>query len=303
MEGPDQRSSIPAQALPFKNSSSSASGEANPSRHVLHAPVPCRPQPIKSSPVTLPWPLSESSDWLSVAAAGIPVQPSPKHNRLRFPNLIPTSQHASHSSSRRQGSGSQWHKQSKSQPHAKEPTVVFRLRDMSENVGSQTKPKEKKEIPPSEAEGISGERLRVTCDGPLDLSDRGKSKSGQTPRDDSPLVREILQMSPDNVKTKPPPPYVPLSSPSPAATRSTSSTSPVRQEKEPSNDRNHKVTGHGTMILPQQVISKQEKKEEVNGKIDQNNGKKVPVLTISLRPGKKTLIYMRIGICTFTVSR
>ncbi|CAK6970878.1 LOW QUALITY PROTEIN: RBBP8 N-terminal-like protein [Scomber scombrus] len=275
MEGPDQRSSIPGQALPFKNSSSSTSGEANPSRHVLHAPVPCRPQPIKSSPVTLPWPLSESSDWMSMAAAGtgMLVQPSPKLNRLRFPNLIPTSQHASHTSSRRQGSGSHWHKQSKTQPHANEPTVLFRLRDMSENVGSQTKPKEKKEIPPSKAEGISGEGLRETYEGPLDLSDRGKSNSGQTPKDDSPLVREILlRKSPDNVKTKPPPPYVPVSSPSPATTRSTYSTSPLRQEKEPSNGQNHKV------------ISKQEKKEDVNGKTDQNNVKKVPVLTISLRP-------------------
>lgn len=38
------------------------------------------------------------------------------------------------------------------------------------------------------------------------------------------------------------------------------------------------------MVLSQQVIKEQEQKEEVNGKTD---GKKVPILTISLRPGKE----------------
>eukprot|EP00064_Thunnus_orientalis_P015744 superscaffoldBa00002980_g15802 len=254
-----------------------ASGEINPSRHVLHAPVPCRPHPVKSSSVTIPWPLSETSDWMSMAAGGtgLSVQPSPKLNRTCFPNLIPTSQHASHSIPRGQVSGSHWHKQSNSQPHAKEPTVVFRLRSMSEHAGSQTKPKEKKEIPPSKAERVSGEGLREAYEGPLDLSDQGKSKSSHPPRGDSPLVlqgEESLQKSPDkDVKTNPAA-HVPVSSTSPAIPRSSSSTPPVKQEKEPSNDQNHKV------------IKEQEKKEEMNGKTDQSNGKKVPVLTISLRP-------------------
>lgn len=43
---------------------------------------------------------------------------------------------------------------------------------------------------------------------------------------------------------------------------------------------------HGLMVLSQQVIKEQEQKEEVNGKTDQSSEKKVPVLTISLRPGK-----------------
>ncbi|XP_044207373.1 uncharacterized protein rbbp8l [Thunnus albacares] len=277
VEGLDQQSSIPPQALLLKNSSSSASGEMNPSRHVLHAPVPCRPQPVKSSSVTIPWPLSETSDWMSMAAGGtgLSVQPSPKLNRTCFPNLIPTSQHASHSSPRGQVSGSHWHKQSNSQPYAKEPTVVFRLRSMSEHAGSQTKPKEKKEIPPSKAERVSGEGLREAYEGPLDLSDQGKSKSSHPPRGDSPLVlqgEESLQKSPDkDVKTNPAA-HVPVSSTSPAVPRSSSSTPPVKQEKEPYSDQNHKV------------IKEQEKKEEMNGKTDQSNGKKVPVLTISLRP-------------------
>ncbi|XP_044068007.1 DNA endonuclease RBBP8 isoform X5 [Siniperca chuatsi] len=256
VEGPDQRSSIPPQ-------------EVNSSRHVLHSPVPCRPQPIKSSPVTLPWPLSESSDWVTAAAAGtrLVVQP----NLPRFPNLVPTSQHAS---PRRQVFGSSWHKQSTPQPPAKEPTVLFRLRSLSEHVESQTKPQEKKENPPPNAERVSGEGLREAYEGPLDLSDRGTSKSSQTPRDDSPLALqggERVQKSPDKDMKTNPPAHGPVSSPSPVVPLSSSSTQ--QQEGEPPSDHNHK-----------QVIKEQQQKEEVNGETNQNNDKKVPVLTISLRP-------------------
>lgn len=54
------------------------------------------------------------------------------------------------------------------------------------------------------------------------------------------------------------------------------------------------------MVLSQQVkeVKEQEQKEEVNGKTDQNNRKKVPVLTISLRPGKE-LGFMCICLCTY----
>ncbi|XP_071329511.1 RBBP8 N-terminal-like protein isoform X3 [Trachinotus anak] len=273
----DQRPSIPPQALLLKNSCSSVGGEVNSSRHVLHTPVPCRPQPIKSSPLTLPWPLSESSDWLSVAAAGTSqvMQPSSKQNLPRFPNLIPISQDASH---RKQVSGSPWSKHSTPQPTVKEPTVVFRLRSVSEHVESQIKPQDKKEIQPTKAEKVSGEGLREMYEGPLDLSDRGKSKSSQTPRDDSPSALqggERLQKSPDkDVKTNTYT-HVPVSSPSPVAQPSSSSSSslPVNQQEEgATTDHNDKV------------ITDQEQKEEVNRKTDQSSEKKVPVLTISLRP-------------------
>lgn len=207
---------------------------------MLHAPVPCRPQPIKSSPVTLPWHLSESSDWITPAApsTSLVVQPSPKPNLPRFPNLIPTSQHAS---PRRPVFGSPWHKQSNPQHHAKEPTVLFRLRSLSEHVESQTKPQEKKEIPPSKTERVSGEGLREVYEGPLDLSDRGKSKSSQMAKDDFPLALqggERVQMSPDqDVKTNPSA-HRPVSSPSPVVPPSSSST---QQEEEPTSDHNHKV--------------------------------------------------------------
>ncbi|XP_018534740.1 nucleoprotein TPR isoform X3 [Lates calcarifer] len=272
IEGLDQRLSIPPQALLLKHSSSSA-GEVNTSRHVLHTPVPCRPQPIKNS--TLPWPLSESSDWVTVAAAGTNqvIQPSSKPNMPRFPNLIPTNQHAS---PRRQVSGSPWNKHSTPQPPVKEPTVVFRLRTLSEHIESQIKPKEKKEIQPTKVEMVSGEGFKEMNEGPLDLSDRGKSKSSQKPRDDSPIVlqsEETVRKSPDkDVKTNLSA-QVPVSSPSPVVLPSSSSTPPVKQEEEPTSDHNHK-----------QVIKDQEQKEEVNGKADQSNEKKVPVLTISLRP-------------------
>ncbi|XP_028438441.1 RBBP8 N-terminal-like protein [Perca flavescens] len=272
----DQRSSIPPQA-PLKNYSFSTGGEVTPSRHVLHAPVPCRPQPTKSSPATVHWPFSESSDLVTAAASAtsLVAQPSSKTNLLRFPNLIPTSQHTS---SRSQVSGPPWHKQSTPQPPAKEPTVVFRLRNLSEqdvrDVECQSKTQEKKDIPPLKTERDSGE-LREAFDGPLDLSDHGKSKSSQMPTDDSPLALqtgERVQRCPD--KDGKANPHSPVSSPSPVVPPSCPSIPPVnQQEEESASDHNHKV------------IKEQEQKEEANGKTDQSgNEKKVPVLTISLHP-------------------
>lgn len=269
VEGLDQRSTILPQALLLKNSSSPSGGEVNPSRHVLHAPVPCRPQPIISSPVPFPWPSSESSDWVTAAAPGssLVVQPSPKPSLPRFPNLIPTGQHASSM----RVFGSPWHKQSTLQPIDKEPTVVFRLRSLTDHVESQTKHQEKKEILLSKTERVSTDGLREMCDAPLDLSDRGKSKSSQKPRDDSPLalqVGERVQMSLDKDGKGNPSTHGPVSSPSPVIPPSCSwtPTPPVKQQEESTTDQNHT-----------------EQREEVND-TDQSNGKKVPVLTISLRP-------------------
>lgn len=44
-------------------------------------------------------------------------------------------------------------------------------------------------------------------------------------------------------------------------------------------------------MLSLQEVKDEEQKEEVNGKMEQSNGKKVPVLTISLRPGKEHLLF------------
>ncbi|XP_026189116.1 DNA endonuclease RBBP8 isoform X3 [Mastacembelus armatus] len=272
VEALDQRTSVPPHPLLLKNVSSAAGGEVNHSRHVLHAPVPCRPQPIKSSPVAVPWPLSESCDWVSAAAAstGLLVQSSSKKTPSQFPSIIPTNQHTSPS---RQVFGSPWHNQSTPHPIVKEPTVVFRVRNVHEHVESQPKPQEKKEILSSKSEKIS-EGLRETYEGPLDLSDRGKSKSDQAPSDSALALQEgeRAQKSPERDVKANPSAHVPVSSPSPVAPSSCSSPPPVKEE-EPISDLNHK-----------QVIKEQEEKEELNGMTSQSNDKKVPVLTISLRP-------------------
>ncbi|XP_058499975.1 RBBP8 N-terminal-like protein isoform X1 [Solea solea] len=271
INGLDQRSSNAPQA---RNSSSSTSG-LNLGRHVLHTPVPCRPQPIRGSPISFPWALSESTDWVNLATAGTNqvMQPPSKPNIPRFPNLIPTSQHAN---SRRQAAfGSPWPKSSSPQSTAKEPTVVFRFRNLPEHHESQIKPQEKQESQPPKPESVSsGEELQETCEGPLDLSDRGKSKSSQAPRTDSPIAfqgGDRVQMSPD--KSTNPPVHMVVSSPSQVSLPSCSLTPPVKHlENHPTGDQNHKV------------IDDHEQQEEVNGKTEQSSEKRVPVLTISLRP-------------------
>uniref|UniRef100_A0A665VKE4 Retinoblastoma binding protein 8-like n=1 Tax=Echeneis naucrates TaxID=173247 RepID=A0A665VKE4_ECHNA len=176
----DQRSIVPPQTLLLKNSSSSTVAEVNPSRHVLHTPISCRPQLIESNPAALPWPLSESSDWRSVTATGTSqmIQPSSKPNQQRFPNLVQKSQHAS---SRKPVFEVPWSKHSTPLSPVKDPTGVFRLRSLSEDVERQSKPQDKKEIQPGKAERVSGQGLTEMYEGPLDLSDRGKSKCSQKP--------------------------------------------------------------------------------------------------------------------------
>ncbi|XP_034552256.1 flocculation protein FLO11 [Notolabrus celidotus] len=261
VEGLDHRSCLPPQTLPLKNSSSSSSGDLNPSRHVLHPPVPCRPQPIKSSPVSLPWPLSESTDWVSAPGSSLVIPPSPKSHPLRFPSIIQTGQQG-----RKPVFGSMWYKQGAVKPATKEPTVLFRLRSLTDHAESPTKPQERKDIQTQRTERGSADGHREACDGPLDLS-----KSIQTTTDYSPLTSrggERIHSSPDgevNLSAQRP-------ETSPAPSSSPSSSSPAKlHEKEPSPDHNHT-----------QEVSKQ--RGQLNGCTEQNNTKKVPVLTLSLRP-------------------
>ncbi|CAN9515913.1 unnamed protein product [Ophioblennius macclurei] len=259
IEGLDQRSSIPPQVL-LRNSSSSMSGEMKPSRHVLHVPVPCHPQQIKSSPVSLPWALSESSEWSSIASAATSstIPPPARLNMARFNNLIPNSQHVA---PRRQVFSQPWQKHSIPQSSPKEPTVVFRLGGLPDYAESQKRPAEKKENLPSKAEIASEKGPKEACDAPLDLSDRGKSRSGPPSR---------VQRSPDTAGC--PNSNTPVSSPSPIALHSSPCSSPAKQEQESTGDHNHKFD------------KEQEQNEEMNGKTDQSKEKKVPALTISLRP-------------------
>lgn len=232
---------MPPQAVLHKNSSSSTSGEANPSRHVLHTPVPCRPQPVKNSPVS--WPMSETSDWVSVAGSSQLMRSSPRMNLPRFPNLVPINQHGN---SRKQVVGPTWSKPSNPQVSVKDPTVVLRLRSLPEHVDSQIKPQEKKEIQMPKPERVSGEGPKEIDEAPLDLSDRGKSKTGEIPRDDSssPLQGgERVQGPPDKDVNTNTFSRALLSSPSPVMFSSSSSSTPLgtQKEEEPTSNHNFKV--------------------------------------------------------------
>ncbi|XP_076023124.1 uncharacterized protein rbbp8l isoform X2 [Genypterus blacodes] len=288
VDGHVQRVSLHSQPLLPKTishssststSSSSHSVEGNPSRHVLHAPVPCRPQPIKSTAAAFPWSLSEAPDWVTLPGTPNPnlvLQPDPKLNLSRFPNLIPTNQQANHCSSRRQAFGQSWPRKSPPQPSTKEPTVVFRVSGLTEQAESQPMVQEKKETPPpTKSERVFGEGLKDAYDGPLDLSDRGRSKPSETQRNDMSLAQDgarAEERSPD--RKKDPSAHIPESSPSPLVIPSSSSTSPANQREEESpSDHNYK-----------EFNKDWKQKEEVNGKTEQTNEKKVPVLTISLRP-------------------
>ncbi|XP_074538360.1 uncharacterized protein rbbp8l [Halichoeres trimaculatus] len=251
-EGPDHRPLLP---LPLKSSSSS---DLNPSRCVPQPSVPCRPQPIKSSPVPLPWPLSESTDWVSAPGSGLVLPLSPKSQPLRFPSLVQTSQQG-----RKPGLGSLWHKQSAVKPAPREPTVLFRLKSLSESL----KPQERRE---TQTQKGSADGPRETCEGPLDLSERGKSKPNQTSTDHSPLTpreEERVHSSPDldpNLSAQRPEP-----SPVPPPSSSPSSPGNPQEEEGPDTDHSH-TEGSG-------------QREPLNRQSEQNN-KRVPVLTLSLRP-------------------
>ncbi|XP_029910714.1 RBBP8 N-terminal-like protein isoform X2 [Myripristis murdjan] len=293
VEGLDQRAPISPHLLlkniPHSSSSSSslASGEVNSSRHLLHAPVPCRPRPIKTTSVSIPWSLSETSDWVTLASSvgnTVVVQPNHKPNPPHFPNLIPTSQQANHCSSsaqvRRQVLGHPWPRHSPPQPLTKEQTVVLRVRGLLEQGESQPRAKEVKEVPtsPPKPEKAFGEGLKEVYEGPLDLSDRGRSKSSQASRDEPVHGGEIEEETSDRDTQANPSAHTPVcpflsSSPSspPVPSSSSSTAQPNKQQEQAFTDHNHK-------------LSKDKQMEETNGETDQTNGRKVPVLTKSLQP-------------------
>ncbi|XP_061888999.1 uncharacterized protein rbbp8l isoform X2 [Entelurus aequoreus] len=194
------------------------------SPHSLKAPVPCRPQPIKS---TFPWAIPESAAWAPMAGGSMVLHPYPKSGLPGFPNMVPTSQNGS-----LPGYGPQWHKA------VKEPTVVFRLKNPSEHAGQS---------PVAKTQDKKDAQHKDPCDGPLDLSDRGKSKTGQTPLawQEGLDRRRDKDVSPDASPSLP----------------------PVSQREEVPN---HKA------------VKEQEQNKAAQGKAEQS--KKVPTLTISLRP-------------------
>ncbi|XP_056156132.1 uncharacterized protein rbbp8l [Lampris incognitus] len=253
------------------SSSSSTPGDVNPSRHVLHAPVPCRPRPIKTGP----WPLSEAADWVTQTnstANSLVAQSNHKSSSLHFPTLA--SQQANHCSQtaqrRRQVLGQMWPRHSPLQSHPKEKVMVLRVRSLSEQEEGQARAPEKKAPWPTttssetpHAEGVFGVGLREENNAPLDLSDRGRSKSSQSPKGNKPLSVH----GGERVAAIPGSPSSSSSSPLLPSCPSTLSSS-LQQE-----------TGSGDHNLK----SVEGQAEEPDGKTDQAS-EKVPVLTISLQP-------------------
>lgn len=253
-------SSPPVKASP---SSLSPAVELHPpSRHILHAPVPCRPQPLRGTPVPLtPWlPLSELPDWATITGAS-------QCSKPRFPNLIPSQQH---SAVRRHALNQMWHKPGAA-ASTKEPTVVFRLRGGEQErparaPENQEKPENREKLEKQENEGQKEKksceeesRDLSECEGPLDLSDSGRSKPA--PRDSSPpggaVKTEEGQEERAEAEGEDSSAAAGSASPEPSAAVT------VKPEE------SHKL-----------VIKHLKQREDVNGKPD----KKVPVLTISLRP-------------------
>ncbi|XP_013770718.1 DNA endonuclease RBBP8 [Pundamilia nyererei] len=255
-----------------RRSSVPAAGDVRPGRHVVHAPVARHPQAINSNSGSLRWSLSESSDWITAGTNPV-VQTSPNPHSQHFHSLNPMRQQAS---PRRQVFSPPFPKQSSVQPPAREPTVVFRLTNLPEYVEIQTKPTEKTEKKENllpKVERVSEEGLKELNDGPLDLSDRGKSISSQVPKSDSSSALQDgtrVQKSPElEVNTNSSADIAESSSSSIVIPSSSCATT---EEQAPDKDPNHKV------------VREQDQKEEVNGKTDESKGKKVPILTLSLRP-------------------
>lgn len=182
VDGLEQQSCPMSPHTILKNPLSSS--EVNPSRHVLHAPVPCRPQPIKSNSVVLQWGSPPSTNQLMKASAKSPL--------LHLSNMTAGGQH---DNQKRQGFGHSWHRQTISKPS--EPTVLFRLKSLSENVGGQIQQHSKAESSPVMVEKVSADGAREVLDGPLDLSDRGKSKPSQSPSEFLPAGSGTELVSPD----------------------------------------------------------------------------------------------------------
>ncbi|XP_056879506.1 RBBP8 N-terminal-like protein isoform X2 [Takifugu flavidus] len=245
-EALDQQPLIFPQSLLVKNSTS---GEVKPSRHGFHVPLPCRPQPIKGSAVSLPW--------SSPPVNSLMMSPSPKSNMTPFPNLATAE-------SLHPGLMSVWHRQEAPKLNTTEQTVLFRLRSLPEHAEAQRNTVGKKEKPACWTERISAEAPKEVYEGPLDLSDRGRSTSPQSPRDYSPTAlpdAEPTQNTPD-LKTEP--------SAHRDISPSISLNSPLQeQEEEPAADCKSQV-------------SKEQK--ELHGMKEQSSDKKAPVFTISLHP-------------------
>lgn len=102
------------------------------------------------------------------------MSPSPKSHNTHFPNLATAD-------GLRSGLVSVWHKQGAPKLNSTEQTVLFRLRCLPEHTEAQRNTLGQKEKPACWTERISAEGPTEAYEGPLDLSDRGKSTANQSP--------------------------------------------------------------------------------------------------------------------------
>ncbi|XP_073679606.1 uncharacterized protein rbbp8l [Garra rufa] len=244
----------------------SLTSEERSNRQQIHAPVPFRPLPIKSGRLSIPWSLSDSTDWATVAAAssgvgsGIAVHPSqspiPSSNILRFPKLIqPSSNH-------------------QSRTHGPTPSGLrpWSRRHMSEHAESREKrvteavtaPPQWR-VPAAQSERIFGENLREEEEeAPLDLSESGRSKTKEKTHSQSDASSS--------------------SSSSPPATLSSSSQYPSSpQSDQQTTDNNTQQKEAQETCKDQEEVKKAERSPAAETSVGSEK-KKIPPLTISLQP-------------------
>uniref|UniRef100_A0A8C1KR89 Retinoblastoma binding protein 8-like n=1 Tax=Cyprinus carpio TaxID=7962 RepID=A0A8C1KR89_CYPCA len=262
--------SLPSPLSLLKNNPifSSVASEERSSRQQIHTPVPFRPLPIKTGRLSIPWSLSESTDWVTVAAggsgvgSGIAVHPSqnpiPSSNILRFPKLVPPS------------GGHQ------SRTHGPTPSGMrpWSRRNLSEHAESREKrvteavtapPQWKASATPPER--IFGEKLREDEEeAPLDLSESGRSKSKE---------KEKTQSQSDVSSS---------SSSSPPATLSSSSQCPSSpQSDQQTTDSNTQQEEARETCKEQEEVKEGETSTAAETSVSSEK-KKIPPLTISLQP-------------------
>lgn len=267
-------SSLPSPLLKNSPIFSSAASEERSTRQQIHAPVPFRPLPIKSGRLSIPWSLSDSIDWVSVAAAGSSVSSAlavhqsqtsiSSSNVLRFPKLVPPASLQSHLHGPTPTSLRPWSRRSLSEH------VESREKRVAETVTAQPQWK----VSASQPERIFGENLRENLreqdeEAPLDLSESGRSKSQEKEKIHS--QRDASSSSSS-------------SSSSPPATLSSSSQCPSSpQSDQQTADNNAQPEEAQERCKEQEEVKEDQPSPAAETSISTEN-KKVPSLTISLQP-------------------
>ncbi|KAI1892865.1 hypothetical protein AGOR_G00137920 [Albula goreensis] len=281
--------------LPYSSSTTSSPpgmGDEKPGRNILHAPLPYRPRPIKTARLSLPWPLPEQADWVTLAplcsvGGGVGLQPAPpvQETRVLVPGREPNPSQS--------GKGSMqlnWADRGAPQPQG--ATLPVR-RTMSAEQVERKENVEEKEVAPiwwgsegRKMERIFGENLREgDTEAPLDLSDPGKSKpcvQQQQVLVSSPNLQECRTQEEEQACGRMD------TSPLTSAGSTSSSSPPVHSSPSSACSHSSPQLEYGQHPQQQDTLEKDESLEdkadsshECSGSTEQ---KKVPVLTISLHP-------------------